>query len=439
MRRLAVLAGVAWIVAAAAAPAFAQVIRTRPFPGLFGSGDPAKSVTQVDFESYIAAGHESSTLSLAGGTLGASQNDSTFGNLVFRGRLAHQARRTAFRASGGATTSYYDTTGQSPFSVSGNAYYGGAVGRRGSFSLSQSIFYSPYYVYGMPVAQVRNGSETDPDPNTGDSDPSVDPRVDQRVARMSTKGYYTTATAGRQVGQNGAFFAGYHFSYVDYVPGVHDLMSQSPYAGYRHKMSRFGYLVASYGLQTYQYRGSGVATLSSQNVSAGLGYDRPLSTWRRTTIGFNLSTALIGSGEVGRVYLNGTARIYRRFGRTGLGGLSYYRGQQVLEGFAAPFFSFSDAVAGTFSTRVHRDIALSGRLSYSHNTYTIEALKNEFNTWYASGRVQVPVMWALAVYVEGYFSDHDFRRRLGLLEGIPSHSERFGIRTGVAVQLPVYR
>jgi len=428
------------MIAAAAAPASAQVIRTRPFPGLFGSGDPAKSVTQVDFLSYIAGGHESSTFSLAGGTLGTSKADNTFGNLVFRGRLAHQARRTAFTASGGATTSYFATTnGMSPFSLSANANYSGSVGRRGSFSLNQSVFYSPYYVYGMPTAEVRDGSETDPDPNTGESDPTVDPRVDQRVARMSTKGYYTSATGGRQVGQDGAFFAGYRFNYIDYVPGVYDLLSQSPYAGYRHKMSRFGYLIGSYGLQMYQYRDSGFATLTSHNVSGGVGYDRPLSSWRRTTIGFNVSTAMVSDGPATRFYLNGSARLYRRFGRTGLTGVSYYRGQQVLEGFAVPFFTFSDALTGTVSSRLGRDISVSGRLSYSHNTYSVDALKNAFDTWYVSGRVQVPVMWALAFYVEGYYTDHDFQSRLGLLQGIPSQTERVGVRAGVTVQIPVYR
>ena len=440
-RRSAVFAGVAALCAVIASPVSAQVIRTRPFPGLFGSGDPAKSVTQVDFMSFLAGGHESSTSSLgAGGVLGASKSDSNFGNLVFRGRLAHQGRRTAFGASGGATTTYYGgTNGLSPLSLSATANFSGAVGRRGSFSVVQSMFYSPYYVYGMPVADVPEGSEPDPDPGTGDGDPTVDPRIDQRVARLSTRGYSTSATAGQRVGQDGAFFASYRLSYVDYAPGVYDYLTQAPHAGYRHKISRFGYVLGSYGVQMYQYRNSGFATLNSQNVALGVGYDRPLSVWRRTTVGFNVSTALVDQGSFTTVYLNGNARLYRRFGRTGLGGISYFRGQQVLEGFELPFFTFSDAVTGTFSTRLGRDIGVSGRLSYSHNTYTVDTLKNAFDSIYVSGRVQVPVMWALAFYVEGYYADHDFQRRLGLLQGIPSQTERVGARVGLTVQIPVYR
>ena len=430
-------------MAAAAAPASAQVIRTRPFPGLFGSGDPAKSVTQVDFTSFIAAGHESSTSSLgAGGILGRETADTTFGNLVFRGRLAHQGRRNIFGAHGGATTTYYGgPSALSPFSFSAGANAGGQVGRYGTYSLRQTVFYSPYYVYGLPTADVRESSETDPDIETGasDSEPTVDPRVDQRVARLSTKGFYTSASATRQVGRDGTFFAAYDLGYVDYAPGVFDLVYHTPRAGYRRKISRFARVVASYGMNMYEYRNSGYAWLTSHNIALGVAYDRPLSAWRRTLVGFNASTAIVGDGPSTRFYVNGNARLYRRFGRTWLAGVSYYRGQQVLEGFAVPFFTFSDAVAGTFSGRLVRDIALSGRLTYSHNTYTIDTLENEFDTLYASTRVQVPVMWALAFYVEGYYADHDFQRRIGLLQGIPSQVDRFGTRVGLTVSLPVFR
>ena len=443
MRRwLAVIAGAASIVAAASAPASAQVIRTRPFPSLFGSGDPAKSVTQVDFLSFLGAGHESSTTSVAGGALGRTQTENTFGNLVFRGRLAHRGRRTNVGANAAATTAYYGGTREmSPFSISSGANISGALGRYGSFSLSQSVFYSPYYVYGLPTVEVSDAADTETETatNTTDSDPTVDPRVDQRVARLSTRGYSTSAYAGRRVGRDGSLFATYRFNYTDYAPGVSDYVAHAPRAGYRHRISRFASLYASYGLNLYEYRNSAYPWLSSHNVAGGISYDRPLSAWRRTVVGFNASTAVVQDGGLTRFAVNGSARLYRRFGRTWLGGVSYSRGQQVLEGFAQPFFTFSDAVTGSVSGRIVRDIALSGRLTYSHNTFTVQTFENEFDTVYASARLQVPVMWALAAYVEGYYADHDFQRRLGLLEGIPSQVERIGSRFGLTVSVPVFR
>jgi hypothetical protein len=434
-----VLAGAALMIAAAGAPADAQVIPTRPFPGLFGSGDPAKSVTQVDFTSFIAAGHESTTTSADDGALGSSNTDSTFGNLVFRGRLAHQGRRTTFGASGGATTSYVSAAGDmTPFNLSAGADFGGALGRYSSFALRQSVFYSPFYVYGVASADASDASEPG-EPQTTDSDPSVDPRVDQRVTRLATMGYNTFASVNRKAGKDGAFFASYRFNYTDYSTRAFDFVSHAPRAGYRKKISRFGSVIASYGLQAFEYRGADYPWLISHNVALGLGYDRPLSAWRRTTVGFNVSTALIGDGRFLSAHLNGNAHLARRFGRTWITGVTYVRGQQVLEGFAVPFFTFSDTVAATFFGRIVRDIGLSGRVSYSHSRFTLQALRNQGDTFYASSRVQVPVMWALAFYLEGYYSDHDFQRRLGLLEGIPTSIDRLGMRAGLTVSVPVYR
>ena len=428
--------GTAAISAVTAAPVSAQVINTRPFPGIFGSGDPAKSVTQVDFISFLGGGLESVTASAGGGLLGTAADDNTFGNLVFRGRMAHQGRRTVFGANGGATTSYFSGVGGlAPLSFSAGANYSGEFGRRGTFSLRQTIYHSPYYVLGALTPQTIDG--TDPTPDAPDD--GVDPRVDQRSSRLSTTGIASFASVGRQAGRDGLLFAAYSFDFVDYAPGVSDLMVHSPSGGYRHRISRFSFLNASYGVQMYEYRGSGFPRFTSQNIALGVGYDRPLSAWRRTTVGFHMSTAVVDDGRFSRFYLNGNARIHRRFGRTWVAGVTYLRGQEVLEGFTAPFFTFSDAVSASFSGRLGRDISLSGRASFSRSHYTLDELANEFDTITTSVRLQVPVMWALSAYVEGYYAAHDFEGRVGLLERVPTALDRLGTRAGLTVSVPVLR
>jgi hypothetical protein len=432
-----VVAGAALVWAAAAAPVSAQVIRTRPFAGLFGSGDPAKSVTQVDFLSFISGGHESATSSLADGALGSSSTATAFGNLAFSGRVAHQGRRTSFGMNARATTAYHRGTSEmSPFNFSAGANFTGSVGRHGSFALRQTAFYSPFYVFRAIDADPADGTGVDVE---DDGEESVDPRLDQRVARLSTKGYTSFGSYGQRAGRDGSLFSSYRFTYIDSAPGVFDLMVHAPRAGYRHRIGRFGSLNASYGLQTYEYVDSPYGRLTSHDIGLGIGYDRPLSVWRRTTVGFNVSTALVDTGRLTQVQLNGAARIHRRFGRTWVVGVDYFRGQQVLEGFAVPFFAFSDTVRGTFTGRVVRAITWSGRVSYSHNRYSIDELRNVFSTTAASTRVRVPLMWALAFYVEGYYTEHDFQRRLGLLQGIPLALERIGTRAGLTVSVPVYR
>lgn len=434
--RVAAIAGIAAFCLTAAAPAHAQVIRTRPFPGLFGSGDPAKSVTQVDFLSFVAGGFETTTFSLADGKLGSTDDRYSFGNLVFRGRLAHQARRTVFGADAAATTSYYAGAGSlSPLSLSAGAHFDGSLGRRGTFALRQSMSYSPYFVVASVTADDTPDLPTAPE----SADPSVDPRIDLRTARLSTKSYQSFASTGRQVGRTGSLFASYGLNYVDFAPGVYDLLSQTPRGGYRQRFGRFTSFVASYGLQLYEYRNSPYDRLMGHNAMVGIGYDRPLSAWRRTTVGFNVSTGAVRQQGALSVHLNASAHMLRRFGRSWFTGVNYLRGQQVLEGFTQPFFTFSDTVAGTVSGRLPHALLLSGRASYSHSRFSIDALDNVFDTVSASTRLQIPVMWALAAYVEGYFAQHDFQRRLGLLEGIPSSLERFGTRAGLTVTVPVLR
>ena len=435
-RRLAVLAGAAAFCLAAAAPARAQVIRTRPLPGLFGSGDPAKSVTQIDFISFLGGGHESTSVAVDDGLLGTARDDSSFGNLVFRGRLAHQGRRTTFGADAGATTSYYSGAGSlSPFNLNGSAHVNGAFGRRGSFALRQSFYYSPYY-----VLSAVSPDPVDSIPDTPDAaEPNVDPRFDLRSARRSTRGYSTFASADRQVGRRGSLFASYGLNFVDYATGAYDVLTHAPRAGYRLRMGRYASIVASYGLRLVEYRGSPFDRLGSHDVGLGLAYDRPLSAWRRTTVGFNAGTTLIRTGGVLGAHITGNAHLNRRFGRTWVGRVSYTRGQQVLEGFAAPFYTFSDAAAVTASGNLFREVGLSGRVSYSHNRYTLATFTNVFDTMAASARVQVPIVSALAVYVETYYADHDFQSRLGLLEGVPTSMERVGTRAGLTVSVPVLR
>jgi hypothetical protein len=421
-----------------AAPAAAQVIRTRPSPGIFGTGDPSKSRTQIDFMSFLGAGYETTTLAVDEGRLGSADTESGFGNLVFRGRFAHQGQKTTFGADAGATTSYYSGgDGLSPFNLSGGAHVNGALGRRGTFALRQSFYYSPFYVLDAVVSDPLDSALTAPEPGVGES--SVDPRVDLRSARLSTKGYSSLASAGRQIGERGSLFVSYGMNYTDSAPGVYDVLSHAPRAGYRLKLGRWSSLVASYGLRLTEYRASPFDRLASHDVGLGLAYDRPLSAWRRTTVGFNVGTAFVRSGTALSANVTGNAHLNRRFGRTWITGVNYLRGQQVLEGFAAPFFTFSDTIAASASGRLFRELGLSGRASYSHNRFTLGGLTNEFDTVSMSTRLHVPIMWALAAYVEGYYSEHDFQSRLGLVEFIPTSMNRFGTRAGLTVSVPVLR
>jgi hypothetical protein len=430
-----VCAGAVWL--GAASPADAQLIRTKPFSGIFRTtNDPAQSRTQVDFLTFVGGGHERTTLSSEDGLLSPA-DDTTFGNLVFRGRVAHQGRRRTFGADAGATTSYYSGAHDlSPFLLSAAVHVEGNVGRRSTFALRQGVYYSPYFVFSPIESNPTDGTVG---PIADVTDAAVDPRVDLRAARLSTKGYSTFASAGHEVGRSGSLFVSYRLNYTDPAPGAYDVLFQTPRAGYRRRMWRFARFVASYGLQVSDYRNSGFRPLVSHDLALDLTYDRPLSTWRRTAFGFSTGTSFPRSGELHAVYLKGSAHVSRRIRRTWVTAVEYRRGQQVLEGFAAPFFTFSDSATFSVSGRLFRALELSSRGSYTHGRYSISALTNAFNTVAATARAQVPIIWALTAYVEEYYTDYEFQRRLGLLQGIPRSLDRLGTRAGLTVTVPVLR
>jgi hypothetical protein len=217
------------------------------------------------------------------------------------------------------------------------------------------------------------------------------------------------------------------------------LWTQSPRGGYRVNFLRYAAFVASYGISVSEYRGSPYPKFGNHDINLGIAYNRPFSYWRKTTFGFNAGTALIRGGPSLRAYLNGSAHINHRFGRTWVGGLNYLRGQQVLENFSQPFYTFADTGSISVSGKPYRDVGVTGHFSYTRGSYHVGLFENVFDTKAASVRVFVPVMWMLGAYGEAFYSDYDFQRRLGLLEGVPTTNERFGLRVGVRVMVPVLR
>lgn len=431
-RRLVFAAGMCFF---AAAPAQAQLIPTKPFRGIFRTtSDPAQSRTQIDFLTFLAGGYEQTTVSAGGGVI-RNTGDSTFGYLMFRGRAAHQGRRFAFGADGGATTVYHDAeVNRSPFSFSGTAHAEGSVGRRGTFAVRQTIYVSPYFGY-SPIETNSNGSD-EPVENTPDAS---DPHIDERATRLTTKGYSTYASAAHQVGRTGLLFTSYNLGYTDYASSAPDVLFQSPRAGYRRRLWRFASFVASYGIQSTEYRDSGFSALVSQDVALGVAYDRPLAAHRRTAFGFSTGTSFLRKANGPGAYFNGTAHVTQRIGRTWLTSLSYRRGQQVLAGFTVPFFTFADSTSVYMSGRIFRELGLTARGSYTHGRYTIGEFKNSFDTLAASARLQAPIFHVLGMYLEGYYTDYEFQQRLGLIRGAPASLHRVGTRLGLTVLVPVLR
>ena len=110
-----------------------------------------------------------------------------------------------------------------------------------------------------------------------------------------------------------------------------------------------------------------------------------------------------------------------------------------MHGFAVPFFMFSDSVTASVTGRLVGPVVLSAFGSYARGTYSVESLDNEVESGAGSVRLNVPVIWFLSAYVEGYYAEYEFARRVGLLPDMPQGTSRFGTRAGLSFMLPVLR
>ena len=433
---------VAWLAAlfllAGAPRADAQIIRTRPFEGIFRTtSDPEKSRTQVDFFTFLSGGFETTTATRESDLFPTVTNDSGFGNLVLRGRFAHRFERKTVGLEAGTTTSYYSGTGaMSPLSLYGSAHFDGTIGRRTIFAIRQVFSYSPYYVLApFDTAEPQVAAA----PTTDQTVTGLDPRVDMRAARFSNNTYSTYGGMEIPVSRRGTVFGSLSFFYTATPPAVSDVMGFVPRIGYRLQFARFVAFTARYENNRYEYRNSGYAPYVTNDVSVGITYDRPLSLQHRTSFGFQTGTAAAKSGDVLRLYLVGNAHVERWFGRTWVVGVGYLRNQRVMEGFDAPYGILGNSVSVFMSGHLSRDVQLGGSVAYTHGGYDVGTFANTFDTVTASARVQVPIIWFLAATGEVFYSDYDFQRRLGLLEGIPGAVHRLGTRVGVTFNLPVVR
>lgn len=434
----ALLAGA--IIIAAAPSAEAQLIRTRPFRGIFVvSQDPAQARHRIDFSAFASAGHDETT-ARAGDIdvpLHPDLRTATTGNLYMTGSYAYAGGRRTFSSGVSASTRYSDAAGRlSPMRVTGNLRYAQPTSRNGSFQASQGLTYSPYYTFSLAPEYITEGFEA---VEQDEPLPEFDPDTDLRTTRRATYGYDTNAAYSHKTGRRSRVNLQYGFRYVDAVTGAFDLLSHSGSVRYSHGIGRAVSLYAGYGARFSTYPDAGFEPVVGHDLLAGIGYSRALPFSRRTRVAFAANTSFVAHADSTRFRLGGSASLQHQFSRTWRTGVFYARGNDVLFGFSAPFATFTDSVTVTLGGRLAGPATISASGIYSHGTFSVSALENVVDSGSANVRVNLPILSLLSVYGEGYYAEYRFERRIGLLEDVPTATRRFGARAGVNLSLPVLR
>lgn len=430
LRRL----GIAGALVLCCAPdASAQLIEGRPFRALFRTvANPADSKHPLDFTAFLSAGRDEITISAGEveNLLDPRLRSGSFGSMVLRARYAYEGRRSQFGVDAGLTSRYYSRVGDtSLMNMFGGVNWTSSMGERGRFNLSQRVSHAPFYAYGVDMSEQ--------------TEQPFEPLIDERVLRLETTSYDSRVGLNYQIGRRSYLGLDYGLRYVDVTPRstfdrARDIITHRPRISYRKQVGRYASLNLGYGLRRSEYLDSGYAPVTAHDVNFGLGYSRPLSSSRRTRIGFSTGST-ITQVESTQLYLTGSAYLRHAITRTWNTVLAYHRGMDVREGFDAPFLFSSDSVSATLSGRLAGPVTMLARGYYTHGRFTVASLENRSDWMSALLSVNVPVTTMVAATVQGYYSDQSFERRVGLLTGVPLETNTYGVRVGLSLWVPVVR
>jgi hypothetical protein len=426
------------VVAALALAPVEALAQNRLFRGLFrASEDPAASRDQLfaivtgDF-GYDRVRYDSTLtgtlerpVSVSATTPGASAALSYF----------HRGNRVAFAASGGGYyRSYSLLPGKSFPSFFQQTRFTAKLTPRTELRLNQGLTHARFYGYNRSVNADLEPDDTEdlvPDPGT-----LVEPENEFFAERRSNFVYTGGAEVMHRFSERATFSTTVSGRYVDFRDESPDAASWRAAVRFNRRMTQYATVRMGYAFSTWRYPQFDVR-LVSHDINAGVAYSRPLPMSRRTRVGFDLSSAIADAPDSVRFRINGLAFVSHIVSRDWVTSALYRRDNEVIEGFAVPFFLFSDSVGGSLTGLVARRVALSFSGSYSYGRYDIGPIENR-SRW-ASGSVlaRATLYRTLAGYVQGGTGQYDFDRRFGLYRTTPLSNNRYWVRAGVVLGLPL--
>jgi hypothetical protein len=433
-RRLAA----ALVAALCLAPSGAQA-QDRLFRGLFrASDDPAASRDRLDLVASADYGYDrvryDSTfagplerpVSVSGRTPGASAS------LIYW----HRGNRVGFALAGGG---YYRSYSTLPDQTFPSAYQlsrvTAKVTPRTELRLSQGLNYSGYYGYSRSTA-VEPEPEEGPFDGVPDTGALVEPEDAFFAERRSNYVYTGGFEVLHRFSERSTLSTTVSGRYVDFRDESPDMTSGRAGIRFNRRMTPYATMRMGYAFSTWRYASFGTR-LASHDIHAGVAYSRPLPASRRTRVGFDLSSAVVDAPGSAHFRVNGFAYVSHIISREWVAGALYRRDNEVVEGFAVPFFLFSDTIGGSLTGVIARRVALSVGGGYSFGRYTIGPLENRSEWINGSVTARSTIYRTLAGYVQGGTGQYDFDRRLGLYRSTPLSNSRYWVRAGVVFGLPL--
>jgi hypothetical protein len=355
-----------------------------------------------------------------------------------------RGERLQLALSAGTNVRYYNDPGDlTALNNYGTVALNAQLGGRTSLYLNQTFSYTPTSLYGLfatvdaPVA----GEVAAPSPDYS--------AASNRSLIFSTNAGLSYNFSTRN---SLSFYSNLRrTNYVDDVEGFPDFQSyhfggRFTYGFARDGALRFGYM---YGRAEYR----DVLRPEQHNIDIGIDHQWPLSSTRRTTLGFSGGSAVVsgplpgpnpggspeaGSGEIANQFrVFGDATLTHQMGRTWRLRGAYRRGIGFVDGLTGPVAT--DALTLTTDGFLNRRTDLMMMAAYTDGEASLTVGGSDFTTYTAGMTARVALSRTWATYVEYVTYFYDFDDSAYLPPGVSPSLTRNNVRMGLTLWVPVRR
>ena len=422
---------------------------SRPFRGLFGLADSNRSGLDASGSIFGMYNDNRSETPLPVSIDSPYQRSGWLSGAQGRVAYNRSGERSSAGAWASAGTNYYDS------SQSFVPYYGGGfgfsspLGRRNSFTASQTVFYSPFYLNGF---NGSNGffaalpSVVAP-PVPGPDDGQDFAVADDRVVRLGT-----TVGFSRQLSRKASITARYMFQASHYVGIDRRYLQQGGLVTFRRRFTEHASLRAGYGYRTFRVEDpllpdAALRDHEFHDLDLGIDYSRgfSLSMTRRTQLTFSTNSSVVVGREVPvdggeprhrrHVFVGGTASLAHEMGRTWQALLIYTRSA----GFSDLFFQpvTSDAISASIGGLLDRHDEVGAVASTSTGNVGFGAGRRGFDFYQARAYWRRAITANIAAYANYLLYKHSFAQATTLPLGIAPRLDRQGVQVGLTVWFPI--
>lgn len=416
---------------AAQAPGAVADWPVRPYGGIYG-GNPANSAGlrhSFDTTFQIGGGYErnkgSEGLDVGFGDP-LNSLEGPFAGLGATLGYAWRGRRFSFGASGSTRNRYQQEMGDTlNIGQSGGVGFNATLGPRTEIRAQQTAATTPLFsINSFPVLG---------NPGLGQAAP---PSADMALASRGAQFYGTTAGVTRGFGSRSSLALDYRLDDSRYTDVIQNLRSHALIVRNDYRLSPSRSVAPLYTFRDMTYGDGQVPPIQTHDVGAGFDQQWVHSRSRRTTLRVNAGATLVDTLGEQIVRPVGAIELSSMVGQSWTFRANYTRGIQAIPGLAdaTDATGFGASADGLLTERLDL-VALVGVARGEVGFGTAPAAYESFN---ASVRLGAGITRTLAAFSEVFYYWYDDTAGT-VVPGVSGRLDRYGVRAGLSVWVPIVR